>query len=1129
MPTMFTASRTDGVMPLAIWFSAIKDKTIGRSATPNITGLMVDDASSNTPDGSGTVYYRDNGGTKEIAWQAPSDTQGSWTAVTGTGSYKIPSNNTAYWVEVRVVIASLPGAPAQDAITIGTFDPSVVQPRGATQPSAITGVSIFAVASSTEVGIGTLSYIAASKSLTWQAPGDNGPGTAVSFTADNIVRLSSADGSWIEVAVDYSLFPVTNQSETISITDGGTTANFASYRYIWGFGDTEENWAYGLANSSKNRDEGPVACHVFETAGTKTVTLTIYDGDNNATVYTQAITVSAGTWTTYYVSSSHPAKNDSNPGTDPELPLATFEAAVEKRGANVQILFKRGDTWTVSTESGFSVNVVGPCMFGAYGTGNRPLIIRSDQNSAAIFKIDNTTDLRIVDLSGSADSVNVAGLGFVGGLAEIVQFLCLRCNMAGGQTAFGYSHYNTNNLRQIGFIECTTDQTTHPSQYAGYGGGDQVAFMGCNLGPTDGTHVLRIYNLRRGVIAHNNIHDPGNTRLALKLHSEFAVWLRMTQYSIIHDNWFVGSRDAVAIAPQDFGSNEMLSDIIFERNKISSTTVAGREPAQIFLLIQARNVTVRNNIIEGTFGSSYFHCCSIDNQAITNPPLLTQIIGNDMVTAGVNQHSEYYGTEISTTAARTVVANNAMYCADQSVEIYYVSGPNGGGGGPRCDVANYKSKVDPGFVDPASSNWRITQATTALLDQGVPTTLLYEDAINQSRPDGDFSNLLTRNLDIGAYEYIVSSTPSVTTASPSSITMTSAVAGGNVTSDGNSAITARGCCWNTSGSPTTANSKTTDGVGTGVFTSSLTGLSPSTTYHVRAYATNGEGTSYGDEKTFTTNAVPISTRPIIIKPPFYTEPFIYSTPSPDWAAVGGNISLTNERFAIVTAPGEIKYVGTPLNQISGQTTPDIAFTLYFYSQPDTHIELRTRRLDDENYIAVEFDQINRYFRLIKVISNEVTELDVFPHSLRPSNVGLNHLFRGYKKNAIALWMYGGNLYGFLNGALFLQATDVTFNDQFGFSIYSTAVGQKIEKLYAAQLFPQPPENPNVPDFWSYYRHVLQYLVDPEVKTWETLKKAFEAYDLFRNKFYNDATWTMLGFPLYRPTTEMWFTESGISE
>ena len=93
---------------------------------------------------------------------------------------------------------------------------------------------------------------------------------------------------------------------------------------------------------------------------------------------------------------------------------------------------------------------------------------------------------------------------------------------------------------------------------------------------------------------------------------------------------------------------------------------------------------------------------------------------------------------------------------------------------------------------------------------------------------------------------------SLTTTAISSITSTSAISGGNITSDGGSAVTGRGVCWSTTTGPTTANNITSDGTGTGIFTSAITGLTPGTTYYVRAYAINSTGTFYGNEVTFKT-------------------------------------------------------------------------------------------------------------------------------------------------------------------------------------------------------------------------------------------------------------------------------------
>ena len=96
------------------------------------------------------------------------------------------------------------------------------------------------------------------------------------------------------------------------------------------------------------------------------------------------------------------------------------------------------------------------------------------------------------------------------------------------------------------------------------------------------------------------------------------------------------------------------------------------------------------------------------------------------------------------------------------------------------------------------------------------------------------------------------SIPILSTTSASAIESTTATSGGDISKDGGSAVIARGVCWSTSQNPTTGNSKTSDGSGTGTFTSLITGLVPGTTYYIKAYATNSNGTSYGTQLSFTT-------------------------------------------------------------------------------------------------------------------------------------------------------------------------------------------------------------------------------------------------------------------------------------
>jgi hypothetical protein len=93
--------------------------------------------------------------------------------------------------------------------------------------------------------------------------------------------------------------------------------------------------------------------------------------------------------------------------------------------------------------------------------------------------------------------------------------------------------------------------------------------------------------------------------------------------------------------------------------------------------------------------------------------------------------------------------------------------------------------------------------------------------------------------------------PTLTTTEVSNIKIQSASLGGNVTDDGGAKIDLRGVCWGTADNPTITDSKKYYWKGTGSFTCLVTGLTPDTYYHVRAFATNRVGIAYGNEVHFT--------------------------------------------------------------------------------------------------------------------------------------------------------------------------------------------------------------------------------------------------------------------------------------
>jgi hypothetical protein len=102
---------------------------------------------------------------------------------------------------------------------------------------------------------------------------------------------------------------------------------------------------------------------------------------------------------------------------------------------------------------------------------------------------------------------------------------------------------------------------------------------------------------------------------------------------------------------------------------------------------------------------------------------------------------------------------------------------------------------------------------------------------------------------------VVATLPTVTTGSIINITHVSASGGGSVTNDGGIPVTERGVVFSTSPNPTIADNKGTTSSGAGAFASNMLGLALGTLYYVRAYATNGVGTSYGAQSTFTTLSI----------------------------------------------------------------------------------------------------------------------------------------------------------------------------------------------------------------------------------------------------------------------------------
>lgn len=186
---------------------------------------------------------------------------------------------------------------------------------------------------------------------------------------------------------------------------------------------------------------------------------------------------------------------------------------------------------------------------------------------------------------------------------------------------------------------------------------------------------------------------------------------------------------------------------------------------------------------------------------------------------------------INTTTTVTAGFDNGRYIADdgdkwfnRSANLSSITGAN--------NNPNFAIRIVSEFAD--GSNYAAAKTTSSYATTG---TWRFDNVTISGTPAGP-------------------GIPELTTAAVTNITYNSATGGGNVTSDGGSTITARGVCWSTSPTPTLLDNFTTETGTTGAFTSQMTNLAYNTTFYVRAYATNSEGTGYGNEVSFTTLVPP---------------------------------------------------------------------------------------------------------------------------------------------------------------------------------------------------------------------------------------------------------------------------------
>jgi PKD repeat protein len=547
------------------------------------------------------------------------------------------------------------------------------------------------------------------------------------------------------------------------------SANASDYHnldYTWDFGD-QSSGIWSTTSNPKNESKGAVAAHVYETAGTYTISLVVRDssgivGSNTFSVEVEDPDLFYAGERTVCVSSS--GNFNGAPDGSLQLTISDLATVTSYATAGRRILFSRGDSWTTGALTW--PNNSGPVTIGAYGeisyineyglAENAPRITVTE---GSFLPLSNKQNWRIMDIH-LIDTTQQ--FGSIGGDIAVQHILQLRLEVEGFNVGLGWSHWNDPD----GDIQ--GDEMAVVSCFA-YGSGTNIAYVGGErlvlLGNTftdaSLSHVLRVWQAYLGVISNNVISgsstESSTGRLALKMHGpsqeeisadDWSHLRERTQFSIVSDNIIGASRPyVVSIAPQDNGSDERVSHIIFERNEYHydyGTPSTESVALDTVIYADGRDLTFRNNLFDATGEGRYFTCIRVAPNDLTPTSRGIRIYNNTVFKPVVSENPQgWVAFSFTDDVEDAHIFNNLVSFVGDINGQSLISAPDS----MELEQASNILTDAAGFIDadnflPLSRDFRLISGAEAI-DAGVDMPVL-EDIAGNNRSGGSY--------DIGAYE-----------------------------------------------------------------------------------------------------------------------------------------------------------------------------------------------------------------------------------------------------------------------------------------------------------------------------------------------------------------------------------------
>lgn len=545
---------------------------------------------------------------------------------------------------------------------------------------------------------------------------------------------------------------------------------FHDLEYSWDFGDAlSGNWE--TSSRSKNSEKGPVSSHVFEMPGTYTVNLSIRN--ETGVIDTDIFTILVLDPNEVFSAERTTCISDVNNNNFEGCPTGANQVVSDNISimsnyveSGRRILLHRGSVWTQNGTIPFSSRVT-TIQIGAFGDCQTPTTQGICSNApyinvtgtSALFNIERTRDLRITDISLTGSSTTA---GVTTGVTDIQQLLILKLKTSGFSTAIGWSHWRTSDTDRIAENSITSCNLSDFNDYGVFIGSERLSLLGNIIYNSAVTHVSRVWNSYQGVIGHNILSGSSltnsNGRHALKFHgpkeiTEVGTYNEtgglglhfQSKFTMISNNIFGGSGPwPVSVGPQDTGSDERLSDIIIEKNKmLAGYGVQNSTPVQIGLMFEGRYITTRNNILDGTGGATSYTGISVARRGVEPTPLGNRIYNNTIYNNDVVRNGAT-GIRVDGSAVDTFIRNNLVSFPNVTVGLQSLVSDNSGSSVFDYNLLENSSDfVDPNNNVPTLRNFSLL-STSPAINQGIIVPV-FDDFLGLDRTQDIYS--------LGAYHY----------------------------------------------------------------------------------------------------------------------------------------------------------------------------------------------------------------------------------------------------------------------------------------------------------------------------------------------------------------------------------------